>query len=120
MVNGDRYVYRMNEGDTYDGKPIRAYWQTQKTDMGAKFKDKKIQEIYIRGEGDVMNFNVFSGNSQNTYPCTVSDYEVIGLYPDIDSARTFYFRIENEAGSRFTLEGGMEVNIAIDDRSRFR
>ena len=120
MVNGDRYVYRLNEGDTYDGKPIRAYWQTQKTDMGAKFKDKKIKEVYVRGEGGVMNFNVFSGISSNVYSCTVSDYEVIGLVPNIDSARTFYFRIENEAGSRFTLEGGMEANIELDDRSRFQ
>ena len=120
MVNGERYVYRFNEGDTYDGKPISAYWQTQKTDLGAKYIEKQIKEVYLRGEGGVMNLYTHSGGSYNMFSPRISDYEVIEVFPNIDSARTFFFRIENEAGSRFTLEGGMEVEIETSSRSKFK
>lgn len=118
MINSNHYIYRMNEGDTYDGEPIHAYWQTQKTDMGAKYSDKTIKEVYLRGEGETLNFRVFSGSSQGKFTQRVSDADIIEIYPDVDSGRTFAFRFENEAGGHFLLEGGMEVIMTIDNRSR--
>lgn len=120
LINGNRYIYRFDEGEDYDGERIAAYWLTQKTDLNAKYADKKIQEVYVRGEGDSMKLTVYSGRAEQTYCHRMSDAEVVEILPQIDDGRTFAFKIENEAGSHFTIEGGMEAYIEYDTRSRIR
>ncbi|MDR1620102.1 MAG: hypothetical protein LBS18_05520 [Clostridiales bacterium] len=127
MLGGDRYVYRFNEGPDYDGRPIRAHWETQTTDLFARAVEKKIDEVFLRGtreEGDkagaaVLLTTKFGGRG-HVFRALMKDdpEEIIEIRPDSDWARTFQFEIDNEAGSRFSLQGGMEIYMQVQERPR--
>lgn len=120
LVNNNRYLYRFNEGTTYDGAPIAAYWQTQRTDLNKKYQDKKIKSIYLRGTGRMV-FDVLAGAAVSREPRNINDQdEVVEIIPMSDYSRTFAFRFENEAGSHFALEGGMEAIIETNEGARVR
>lgn len=125
MVNGERYVYRFNEGGDYDGRPIHARWSTQVTDWQARAVEKKIDEVFLRGEcdeahkaGAAMLFKTRYGGREHVFRALIKDdpEEILEIQPDSDWARTFQFYIENEEGSRFSLHGGMEAYVQARSR----
>lgn len=121
LVNDARYVYRFNEGTSYDGTNINAYWTTQKTDLHQKWRDKKISATYLRGTGDALLFTVYFGSSYRTERRIVGAVDtVLEISPSTDMARTFAFKIANEAGSAFSLDGGMESEYTTNDGGRIR
>lgn len=120
MVNGERYLYRFDEGTDYDGGKINSYWQTQRTDLHKKYQNKKINRIFLRGEkGGVLLFDTFAGQARPRERFRIAD-EIIEIEPRVDYARTFCFRLSNEAGGSFHLEGGLEAVIATDDGDRLK
>jgi len=118
MVNNSRYVYRFNEGTDYDGNPIHAYWATQKTDLHQKWRDKKITSTFIRGSGGVILFTVSFDSKYSTERRVIGTDKVLQISPPTDYARTFSFVFQNQAGSAFTLEGGLEATFNVDDGGR--
>lgn len=120
LVNDNRYIYKCNVGTTYDGGQIRAYWQTQRTDLNKKYQDKKIRSVYLRGQGKLV-FDVLAGDSVTREPRNINDREeVVEIIPLSDYSRTFAFRFENEAGSYFSLEGGLEALMDTNEGARVR
>ena len=123
MVNDNRYLYRFNEGADYDGEPIAAYWYTQCTDLQNRGTEKKIDEVYLRGAGETplspILLDTYCGTlTHHTRKLMVDERDILEIQPNIDAKRTFQFKISNEAGSRFSLHGGMEVHLQLNQRSR--
>lgn len=112
MVNDHRYVYVWDESKTYDGEPINAYWNTPKTDLSAKTVTKALKWLYARGEGDIvlLECNVGGFVKSGRYQMPEDDMSVIRVKLE-NEGRVFGFRIYNEAGSWFRLNGGVEVRF---------
>lgn len=112
LVNGNRYVYEFNRGDDYDGVPIPAFWETQHTDLGSKLYKKQIADVLMRGGGGDFKLSVTAGGVTQTEPrrwVATRDGEVLDVQIRIDLASSFHIRIENRAGSRFHIDGGLDV-----------
>lgn len=115
IVNDRRYVYRFNEGNDYDGVSVQAWWQTPLTDAGEKGTVKAMRQLYLRGSTQneaALLVDVSAGGVTATHrallPESLSD--VLEL-PLSGEGRTFSMRFYNEAGGRFTLEGGAELQL---------
>ena len=112
LINGDRYVYEFNKGYTYAGANINAYWNTQPTDLLAKYYKKQIKELMFRGTAGRINFTVRDG-SNKTFPKRTlfqdnDGYNSISV--STNKARVFEIRIENEEGSYFEILGGLDIS----------
>ncbi len=124
MVNSERFIFRFDEGEDYDGRPIDAYWKTQCTDWRARAIDKKVDEIFLRGvcekEPAAMLLTTRFGGREKIFRALVKDdpEEMMEIQPHCDWARTFQFCFRNEAGSRFSLHGGMEVYVQAKERAK--
>lgn len=112
LVNANRYVYEFNEGDDYDGAPIYAYWETQHTDLGSKLYKKQITDVLLRGSGGDFVLSVTAGGVTQKEPrrwVATAEGEVLDVQVRIDLANSFHLRLENRAGSRFRVNGGLDV-----------
>ena len=116
MVNDKRTVYRFDEGDSYDGEPIEAYWNTPLTDMEAKSKNKQPVAVYFRGEGGFVRLESHVGRVTQTLKiqCPKNDVEVATL-PLKNRARAFSFTLRNEGGAPFKIYGGVEIKIDVTE-----
>ncbi len=110
MINDSRYVYRWGEGTTYDGAKIDAYWRTPVTDLSQKSITKKLQTLYMRGEGDIVLIDFMAGKSkQDIRQRMPEDNASILKVKLVNSAKSFGMKISNEAGGFFRLMGGVEI-----------
>lgn len=116
LINDQRYVYLFNDGETYDGAPIHAYWVTPESDLQQKDTEKTIRKLYLRGEGEsiVITTKVGRAERENRWYLPQNAEEVLNI-PLLNSGRTFRLRIENEAGNWFRLLGGIEIHF--DERT---
>lgn len=120
MINGERYLYKMFDGYTYDGDPINAYWNTQPTDLMAKGYKKQIKELLFRGMQGRIRFMVRDGATRT--------YGRKNLYTDNDGfvsvgvstnlARVFEILIDNEEGSYFEITGGIDISYERELRAK--
>ena len=108
------YVNQFDVGDTYDGEPINAYWETQHTDLGAKQYRKQIARLYMRGGGDgEFALTIFADRNKEEkhYRWTeVTDGDLLIVPYKVDRATSFWLRLENEQGSHFHIDGGIDIN----------
>ena len=114
LINSNRYVYRFNRGDSYDGEKIEAYWQTPLTDLYEKSEIKALRELYLRGESDsnqsAMLVDARIGLTTGTYRMLLPDEETQVLeIPLKNEGRAFSLRFYNEAGGHFSIKGGVEL-----------
>lgn len=124
LINSSRYVYRFNEGDTYDGEKIDAYWKTPSTDLGNKPGIKSLQELYLRGisegdgEGAAILIDATIGRNTTNYRYLMPEQEVDVLeIPMKNEGRTFSLRFSNEEGSRWAIRGGVSLLFELRQRS---
>ena len=116
LMDGDGYVCRFEEGDTYAGAPIHAYWKTPLTDLDSKLSEKRLMELYLRGEGGLIQVEAESGGK------TVYSRQLMPGDDDVLEAgmtgqgRAFRFCFRNVNGSRFTVDGGVEVLLDMQRR----
>ncbi|MEZ4627428.1 MAG: hypothetical protein R2912_04870 [Eubacteriales bacterium] len=54
LMDGAGRVCRFEEGETYDGARIDAYWKTPMTDLDSKAVNKRLEELYLRGSGGIL------------------------------------------------------------------
>ena len=120
LINGSRYVYQFNSGTTYDGTAISAYWLTQKTDLSAKGVVKQIKELMFRATAGRLVLTVYGDINEYSID-RITDGKgggFVSLPVNIVPTRTFQIRIENKAGSAFSITGGIEATFINEDKKK--
>lgn len=115
LVNDARFVYRFNEGDTYDGADVEAWWNTPLTDLYDKGGVKAMRGLALRGRGEsnaALMVDVRVGGNTATHRLLLpkEESEVLEV-PLCNEGRAFRLRFYNEAGGRFSLTGGVELSF---------
>lgn len=110
IINESRYVCRFEEGSTYDGSPIEAYWKTPQTDLNTKGVDKQPRRIHLRGTGGaiILVYKVGMHEKTERYLMKSREEEVLTIAM-LNMGRTLQLTIKNERGSNFRLIGGVEI-----------
>lgn len=115
-----RYLEKWGEGGDFDGVPISAYWTTPLTDLFDKSTVKSLRELFLRGRSDsgMLLVDTYAGGLRDTYSVLLpeTENEVLEL-PLKNEGRTVKLRLYNEAGSRFTLTGGLELVMSVRRRT---
>lgn len=110
LLDGNGRVCRFDEGDDYDGVPVEAHWRTPETDLGSKSTEKQLRELYLRGSGGMCAVTARAGGAPVFYerlmPETTRDVLEVPL---AGSGRAFSLTFQNAGGSRFTIDGGVEL-----------
>lgn len=110
LLNDTGYLYEFDKGDKYDGQPINAYWQTQPTDLGAKYLNKQLRDMYFRAVGGTVQIEV-----SNNLGVITTERRVILTEDMIDiplkqsPSRRFSVKLYNEFGSHFSIQGGIQI-----------
>lgn len=122
LVDGNRRVCRFNEGDTYDGAPINAWWCTPETDLREKSSVKGMRALYLRGKSDARQsatlVDVTTGAVTETHRLLLPERssEVLEV-PLKNEGRTFAVTFRNEAGGHFALTSGAEIEFELKRRT---
>lgn len=119
MCSFDNVIYHIGEsgylnvfdvGDSYDGDLINAYWETQPTDLSAKFLKKQLKEVFFRSTPGTILIDVTNGNVTTAERRVVfEDEEMIEIPLQADTCRRFRLRFSNENGGAFTIRGGIQI-----------
>lgn len=122
IANENRRLCALDEGNTYDGADINAYWQTPVSDLYDKGSIKCMRRLYLRGRSDERDsatlIDVRIGENESTYRTLLpkSETEVLEV-PLKNEGRTFSLRLYNEAGGSFELMGGIEAEFETRRRT---
>lgn len=110
IVDGDGYICRFDEGESYAGREIHASWRTPMTDLGGKIAVKHLKELYLRGSGGIIAVSAKTGSGtvffERLMPTETPDVLEATLSGD---GRAFCLELANVNGSRFTVDGGVEL-----------
>ena len=110
LIDGEGYVCRFEEGDSYAGRAIEAGWRTPMTDLGGKIAMKHLKELYLRGSGGIIAVSASTGSGTVFY-----EHLMPTESPDVLEAmlsgdgRAFSLELSNVNGSTFTIDGGVEL-----------
>lgn len=122
LANENRCICRLNEGESYDGASIDAYWNTPLSDLYDKGSIKSMRRLYLRGQSDANDsatlIDVSVGGGQTTYRTLLpqSESDVLEV-PLKNEGRTFALSIYNEAGGSFRLKSGVELEFETRRRT---
>ncbi len=118
LLDGSGYVCRFGEGDTYDGARIEAYWKTPMTDLDSKACGKRLAEAYLRGTGGILLLEAVTESgtvySERLMPGANESILELGLTGD---GRAFQLIFRNVNGSRFCVDGGVELLVDMQRRA---
>lgn len=122
LADGNRRVCRFNEGDTYDGAPIAAWWRTPETDLREKSAVKGMRALYLRGSSDARQsatlVDVTAGAVTQTHRLLLPERSCDVLeVPLKNEGRTFSLTFRNEAGGHFELTSGAEIEFELKRRT---
>ena len=122
IANENRRICRMDEGETYDGAEINAYWSTPVCDLYDKGSIKSMKRLYLRGRSDARDsaalIDMHIGQNAAAYRTLLpKDERTVLEVPLKNEGRTFSMRIYNEAGGRFALKSGMELEFETRRRT---
>ena len=109
LINDTGYLYEFDKGDKYDGQAISAYWQTQPTDLTMKMVNKQLKELFFRAEGTVIIIETKNGSQANRERRVIQNDDMIDLPMNNQPCRRFSIKLSNEAGSHFTIYGGIQI-----------
>ena len=111
MINGSRYVYEFEQGTSYDGQPINAYWLTQPTDFGRKMNRHQAMALYAHITGNPAKVTVIGDYltpSKTLTPLTArAGYTM--LHFQTDRQYFIQYKFENINGGAFTFHGGVNL-----------
>ena len=117
IVDANGYVCRFEEGESYDGARIDAYWKTPMTDLDSKAIGKRLEELYLRGSGGILSVEAVmeSGTVYNErlMPGESERILELGLTGD---GRAFQLIFRNVNGSHFIIDGGVELILDTQRR----
>ena len=117
LLDGSGYLCRFNEGDSYAGERIQAYWNTPMTDLSEKACNKHIRELYLRGKGGILAAEAVCADGTAYYERVMpgAGGDILEV-PLTGGGRAFALRFSNVNGSSFTLEGGVELLVDVQRR----
>ena len=117
LLDGNGYVCRFEEGETYDGARIDAYWKTPMTDLDSKAVNKRLEELYLRGSGGILSVEAVteSGTVYNERLMPGGSERILELGLNGDG-RAFQLVFRNVNGSHFTIDGGVELILDMQRR----
>lgn len=112
-------VCRFDEGATYDGDPVNAYWSTPHSDLMEKTTVKGLRALYISGMSENaaqlnvdVNVTGASGESHmSTHSVTLPAQRGMADIPLALEGRAFSLKFYNVGGGRFTIDPGVEVRL---------
>lgn len=117
LIDGSGYVCRFNEGTSYAGAQIAAYWYTPETDLGDKCAVKRLRELYLRGSGGLISVSAETQAGtvfrETLMPRAARDILELPLSGE---GRAFRLKLENVLGSHFAIEGGVELLLDAQRR----
>ncbi len=117
LASSERFIEKWGEGDSFDGTPIEAYWNTPLTDLGDKSAIKTLRELYLRGEGRAaVTADIGAVSDEYSLLLPASRAEVLET-PLKNEGRTLRLRFANENGSFFRLVGGAELEMGVRRRT---
>jgi hypothetical protein len=122
LINGDRYIYKFEDGNTYNGTKIHAYWQTQPIDFGRKMYRHQLMGMYMQLTGGDVKINItgdYAGSSKELVAkkdTTRKGY--IAVRVQTDQSNEFSFTFDNKTGNstytNFAIKGGINIK-ALDE-----
>lgn len=117
LLDGKGYVCRFEEGETYDGARIDAYWKTPMTDLDSKAVNKRLEELYLRGSGGILSVEAVteSGTVYDERLMPGESERILELSLSGDG-RAFQLVFRNVNGSHFTIDGGVELIMDVQRR----
>jgi len=104
VSNGTTYIQIYDQGDTFDGVPIHAFWETPLTDAGDRAAIKYLDALYAFGKGAAMRVCVIS--EKETKEKTVTLDEAVEKHIKLKlpgKGVRFKLRFENIQGGYFEL-----------------
>ncbi|MPN35800.1 hypothetical protein SDC9_183302 [bioreactor metagenome] len=117
LVDTNGYICRFEEGDTYDGARIDAYWKTPMTDLDSKAVSKRLEELYLRGSGGILSVEALTESgtvyNERLMPGEGERILELGLTGD---GRAFQLIFRNVNGSHFVIDGGVELILDAQRR----
>lgn len=118
ILDQDGCIGRFDEGESYGGARIEAYWKTPMTDLDAKMAVKRLEEAYLRGTGGILSLRAVTSDgtvyNERLMPASGEDILELRL---TGSGRAFRLEFHNVNGSRFTIDGGVELLADVQRRA---
>lgn len=110
ILDGAGAVCRFDEGDTYAGARIDAYWKTPMTDLDNKAVNKRLEELFLRGSGGILSVEAVteSGTVYDERLMPGAEEKILELRLTGDG-RAFQLVFRNVNGSHFAIDGGVEL-----------
>jgi hypothetical protein len=116
LMLGNRYVYKFESGNTYDGASIDAVWRTQWTDFGKKMNVHQVMAMYMQLLNDDVNISVTgdyagAGDLQHVKKTTERAGYTVARFRT-DQSHYFRFSFTNQVGTRFaafSIQGGVNI-----------
>ena len=117
LLDGEGRACRFEEGETYDGARIDAYWKTPMTDLDSKAVNKRLEELYLRGSGGILSVEAVteSGTVYNERLMPGGSERILELGLN-GEGRAFQLVFQNVNGSHFTIDGGVELIMDMQRR----
>lgn len=117
LMDGAGCVCRFDEGETYGGARIDAYWKTPMTDLDTKAVNKHLEELFLRGTGGILSLEAVTegGTVYNERLMPGSGENILELRLTGDG-RAFQLVFRNVNGSYFSVDGGVELLMDLQRR----
>lgn len=115
LMDGGGYLCRFEEGGSYGGVRIDAWWRSPYTDMDTKIAQKRLMEMYLRGQGGLMLVTAEAGGKTVYYEHLPPGDGVMEIPLPVEG-RVFRFGFRNVNGSRFRVDSGMEALMDMQRR----
>ena len=117
ILDGAGAVCRFDEGDTYAGTRIDAYWKTPMTDLDSKAVSKRLEELFLRGTGGILSVEAVteSGTVYDERLMPGAEEKILEMRLTGDG-RAFQLVFRNVNGSHFTIDGGVELVLDAQRR----
>ena len=113
LINGSRYVYEFEQGESYDGVDIEAYWLSQPIDFGKKMCRHQAMGMFMHITGDPVSIKVYGDYLDHTKlvtPVTARAGYTTARF-QTDKQYFIQFKFSNTDGGIFTLHGGINVYV---------
>ena len=116
LLTGRGEVAILNEGTTYGGDPIQAYWETPWLDGASALTVKQTVEAVLTGTGGPLKVLALGEAREGDSVGQLSGENAPKEYLLRSVGRRLKLRIENVSGSDFDISGGVE--LLFDEQRR--
>ena len=116
ILTGRGEVAVLNEGTTYGGDPIQAYWETPWLDGASLLTVKQTVEAVLTGTGGPLKVLALGESREGDSVSQLLGADVPTEFQLRSVGRRLKLRIENVNGSDFDLPGGAE--LLFDEQRR--